>query len=192
MRLVRTALVIAAAASASAPATVMAQAVERSPFHPRQWGADFVIASGFAGVGVIHFRSADRAVVADLSGDILTSSSNGGGPRGNSNSATLSLGMRRYRGLAPSVELFHTLGIDVDYSHNYQPAGPTTTNGWGAGLFGELGAGWMVAPHLLLGVSWRVDATYSHTSTKTLGGSTSGHQLELSLGGVRLLGQLFF
>ena len=192
MRLVRTALVIAAAVSASAPATGMAQAAERSPFHRGQWGADFTVAFGFAGIGAIHFNAPDRAVVLDLSGDVASSTSNGGGARGNTNNATLSLGMRRYRGLAPNVQLFHTLGVEADYSHIYSATGPVTTNEWGAGVFGELGAGWMVAPHLLLGANWRVDATYAHTSTKTPGGSTSGHQLELALGGVRLIGQLFF
>jgi len=192
MRALRTALAVAALAPALAPGVGFAQAAERSPFHARQWGADFVVAFGFAGAGAIRFMAPDRAVVMDLQGDISTSTSNGGGARGNVNSAELSLGVRRYRGLAPSVQLFHTLGLQVDYSHSYAAAGPTTTNGWGAGVFGDLGAGWMVSPHLMVGASWRVDALYTHTSTMTPGGTTSGHQLELSFGAVSLMGQLFF
>ncbi len=192
MRALRTALTVAALASVLVPAVGHAQAAERSPFRARQWGADFNIGNGFVGVGAIRFTAPDRALVLDLSGDVATRTSNGGGPRGNSNSFTLSLGMRRYRGLAPSVEMYHTLGLEAAYSHNYDAAGPVTDNTWGAGVFGDLGAGWMVSPHLLLGASWRVEALYNHTSSKTPAVSTSGHRLELSLGGVRLIGQLFF
>ncbi len=192
MRSLRTALVFAALASALVPTVGHAQAAERSPFRARQWGADFNVGSGFVGVGAIRFTAPDRALVLDLAGDVATSTSNGGGPRGNTNSATLSLGMRRYRGLAPSVQLYHTLGIEANYSHDYSAAGPVTNNSWGAGVFGDLGAGWMVSPHLMLGASWRVDALYAHTSSTTPAVSTSGHQLGLSFGGVRLIGQLFF
>ena len=192
MRALRTALVVATLATAWIPVTAVAQAAERSPFHARQWGADFNVGFGFAGVGAIRFTAPDRAVVLDLSGDVATSTSNGGGPRGNNNSATLSLGLRRYRGLAASVQMYHTLGIEADYAHTYAANGPSTTNDWGAGVFGDLGAGWMVSPHLMLGAAWRVDATYSHTTTKTPGASTSGHRLELSFGGLSLIGQLFF
>ena len=191
MRSLRSAVAVAALASALAPATVFAQA-ERSPFHAKQWGADFAVGFGFAGVGAIHFTAPDRAVVMDLAGNVSSSTSNGGGARGNNNNATLSLGMRRYRGVAPSVQMYHTLGLEANYSHNYNAAAASTTNGWGAGVFGELGGGWMVSPHLMLGANWRVDATYDHTSTKTAGGTTSGHTLDLSFGGVSLIGQLFF
>lgn len=192
MRSLRTALAVAALASVWGPAALSAQATERSSFHARQWGADFVVGSGFVGVGAIRFTAPDRALVLDLTGDVATSASNGGGARGNSNSATLSVGMRPYRGLAPSVELYHTLGLEASYSHDYAAAGPVTNNNWGAGVFGDLGAGWMVSPHLMLGASWRVDARYTHTSSTTPTVSTSGHQLGLSFGGVRLIGQLFF
>ncbi len=192
MRSLRSAVAVAALASALAPAAGFAQAAERSPFHARQWGADFNVGSGFVGVGAIHFTAPDRAVVMDLSGDLASFTSNGGGARGNANNATLSLGMRRYRSVAPSVEVYRTLGVEANYQHNYDATGPVTTNAWGAGVFGELGGGWMVSPHLLIGANWRVDATYAHTSTKTPGGTASGHRLELSFGGVSLIGQLFF
>jgi hypothetical protein len=83
--------------------------------------------------------------------------------------------------------------LDGSFSHSFAGGTTgTTTNTWGGGLFGELGAGWLVTPHLALGAAWRLSADYEHSSWTTGAFSGSSDGFFLTLGGVRLTGQLYF
>jgi hypothetical protein len=63
--------------------------------------------------------------------------------------------------------------------------------GIGAGLFGNLGAAWLVTPHLGLGAQWQVSVTYTHTSLSGTGTGKSD-AVSLGLGQVSLTGQFYF
>jgi len=174
---------------------LQAQTPDTSLFRSRQWGVDFNIGSGFAGAGLIHFRSPTRALVLDFGGSVQTSTSGTTvTTSGNIVQANVSLGARRYHPFAPRVYSYRTLGIEGNYSHSFiGGATDVTVNGWSGGLFGELGAGWLVTPHLALGAAWRLSADYGWSEARQAGvqqGKT--HGLSVALGQVRLTGQLYF
>lgn len=190
MNALRTALTLAALASASAPATLLGQAAEPTPFHARQWGADFTIIGGFTGAGFIHFRNPTHAMVADLGVGIQSTTPSGGGPGTNTMSATLRLGMRRYRPLTRGVLGFGTLGIDVTHTHQFRGGpGPLSSNGWGGGIFGNVGASWLVTPHLGIGADWGVTVGYVHETGPL---ANVDRQWTVGLGQLQLTGQLYF
>ena len=147
MNALRTALTLAALASASAPATLLGQAAEPTPFHARQWGADFTIIGGFTGAGFIHFRNPTHAMVADLGVGIQSTTPSGGGP------------------------------------------GPLSSNGWGGGIFGNVGASWLVTPHLGIGADWGVTVGYVHETGPL---ANVDRQWTVGLGQLQLTGQLYF
>ena len=164
-----------------------------SVFHHGQWGVEFVASNGVTGAGLIHFRSPTRAFVLDLSGSVATSTltSSGMTNSGNASNVVVSLGARRYRSVTTRVLFLRTLGIEGGYTHQFLAGG--SQEAWLAGLFGELGASWLVTPHLALGGAWRLSADYSHLAASS-GGVTNatGHQITFTLGRVQLTGQLYF
>jgi hypothetical protein len=182
-----------AAVVAAIPVSLRAQARAPEAFHRGQWGIDFTVANGFVAVGAIHFRSPTQALVLSLTGSASTTTvtyAGGGSTGGNANAIGVSLGARRYRAVAPRVQFSRTLGLEGSYAHTYQSG--TTQNTWSGGLFGELGADWLVTPHLGLGGAWRLSADYQHMSSKSGGATASGHGFTLSLGQVHLTGQIYF
>lgn len=182
-----------AAVVAAIPAARLRAQTPAAPFHRGQWGIDFNVANGFVGVGAIHFRSPVKALVLSLYGSASTTTftyGGGGSTGGNANAIGVSLGARRYRAVAPRVQFSRTLGLEGSYAHTYQ--GGSTQNTWSGGLFGELGAAWLVTPHLGLGGAWRLSADYQHMTTKSGGVTGSGHAFTLSLGQVHLTGQIYF
>jgi len=187
MHSLRASIVLAAVVAAIFAAPLRGQSSDSSIFHRRQWGADFDISGGFVGAGLIHFASPTRALVLALSGSV---SSTGGG---NTSQLNLSLGARRYHSFTSQLHFYRTFGIDGSFSHSFAGGTTgTTTNTWSGGLFGELGAGWLVTPHLALGAAWRLSADYEHSSWTTGAFSGSSDGFFLTLGGVRLTGQLYF
>jgi hypothetical protein len=167
----------------------------RRVFHSGQWGVDFNIGSGFVGAGVIHFRSPTRALVLNLSGGLSTSTSaTGNSISGNVVQANVSLGARRYHPFAPRLYFYRTLGIEGNYRHSFiGGATDLTENDWSGGLFGEVGAGWLVTPHLAVGATWRFSADYGGGEVRQPGVLTGkSHGFSFTLGEVRLTGQLYF
>jgi len=194
MRPVWDSIVLVTIMAVVSAAPLWGQTPDSSVFHRRQWGVDFNIGSGFAGAGLIHFSSATRALVLNVSGDVSTSipddtSSTGG----NSSQITISLGARRYHPVAPHLLLYRTLGIEGSYEHEFRGgASPVTDNSQYAGLFGEMGASWLVTPHLALGAAWRLSADYQRADEKTGQITYQTHSFILLLGQPRLTGQLYF
>ncbi len=192
MRLPCTALTLAAVLAA-APCTRLVGQVPDSVFHHGQWGVEFVASNGVTGAGLIHFRSPTRAFVLDLSGSVATSTITSGGitNSGNISNVVVSLGARRYRSVASRVLFLRTLGLEGGYTHQFLGGG--SQEAWLAGLFGEVGASWLVTPHLALGGAWRLSADYSHLASRS-GGVTNatGHAITFTLGQVQLTGQLYF
>ncbi len=186
MRSLRSSVVLALAASVVAAAPLLGQAQAASPFHRGQWGVDFNVGNGFVGAGLIHFRAPDRAFVVDLNGSVTTSTGPAQ-PTGNATTVGLSLGARRYHRFAAQLIGFRTFGLEGSYGHVFLSGSPSSTT-WTGGLFGELGGGWMVTPHLALGASWRLSADYEHLKT----GAATGHSWTITLGHPRLTGQIYF
>ncbi|MGA2384593.1 MAG: hypothetical protein ABSG61_14295 [Gemmatimonadales bacterium] len=183
----RTSIVLVAVMAAIPAVPLWGQSSDSSVFHRGQWGADFDISGGFVGAGLIHFRSPTQAAVLALSGGVSTAGS------GNTSQVNLSLGARRYHAFASQLYFYRTFGIAGSYSHSFAGGGSgTTTNTWGGGLFGELGAGWLVTPHLALGAAWRLSASYEHSSWTAGLFSGSSDGFSVTLGAVRLTGQLYF
>jgi len=186
----RTSVVLTAVVAALAPAPLLGQRPDTSAFHRGQWGVNFNIGSGFVGAGLIHFRNPTRAFVLDLGGSVATSTGNGQFGATNSSAATLSLGGRRYHPFGDRLFGFRTLGIEGSFSHVFLGGpSPNTQNRWSGGVFGELGAGWLVTPHLAVGGAWRLSVDY--TRSNVIGaGHNSGWSF--ALGQVRLTGQIYF
>ena len=176
-------------------------------FEAGQWAAEFGIANGVGGVGVMRFRSASSAWLLD--GHIsLRSGRNeiSGGAESDVNHSShvdqymvdLRAGLRRYHPLRRSTTAFHTIGAlggvgRVSYVPSASPGTQQVFRNWRAGLFGEVGASYFVTPNLSLGASTFVDAGYARTSTESPAGARSvSRDLFLSTGGTRLLGTLYF
>ena len=84
-----------------APA-LAAQVPDSALFHKGQWGVDFRVGSGFAGVGALHFTSPTHAMLLDLNGGYSHGSTTvSPASHGNSVNAALSLGTRAYHRLDP-------------------------------------------------------------------------------------------
>jgi hypothetical protein len=195
MRLTYASFVLAAAAATVLAGPLRAQAPD-SAFHRGQWGVDFAIGNGFAGAGLIHFRSPTRALVLNLSGSFATGSGTGATPAPGMNRSTVnvSLGARRYLPVAPHLEVFRTFGILGLYQHQFDGSSGTTTVSWGAGVFAAAGAGWMVTPHLALGASWTLSAQFTRATIAGSGLANPGgfNVWGVTLGTPSLTGQLYF
>jgi hypothetical protein len=180
-----------------APA-LAAQARDSMPFHKGQWGVDFRVGSGFAGVGALHFTSPTRAMLIDVSGAYSHISNTSTTPtppvRGSNVNAALSLGRRAYHLLDPHVYRWTTLGLSFNYDRQSTTQGGVTQTGQGlgAGVFANLGATWLVTPHLGLGAQWQVDVTYSHGKVTSSVGTGKFDFVALELARVALTGQFYF
>ena len=171
--------------------TATAQAPDSLRFHRGEWGVEFNIANGFFGAGALHFTSPTHAWLAALdgeythghaSGPLLTSI--------NAGSVALELGTRGYHSFNPRLYRVTSLGALLNYSR--QTGSGTSLTSDGVGLFGDLGATWLVTPHLGLGARWRVSVAYFHGKATGAGGTTMVDAVTLSAATVLLTGQLYF
>lgn len=153
--------------AAAAPACALAQRTADAaplPFHPGQWGLSANIFGGeAAGIGALRFTAPNRALVLDVSASMnrekraypASPLSPGSSQQATTGSVMLSLGLRHFRPLANSVAFFNTLGVNGNYQ------GGTGTHGWGAGLFGDVGAQYMLDPRFSLGVAAGLQLGYN-------------------------------
>lgn len=177
-----------------APA-LAAQAPDAAPFHKGQWGVDFRVGNGFAGVAALHFTSPTRAMLIDVSGGYSHGSTTNPALQGNAVNVSVGLGRRGYHVMDPHVDRWTTLGLSFIYNRQSVTQGGTTqTNqGLGAGIFANLGGTWLVTPHLGLGAQWQVDLTYIHGSaTSPISGSVTSDIVTVELARVALTGQIYF
>ncbi len=155
------------------PSLARAQQADSLPFRARQWGAEFTPGSSFASAGVLRFRGRATATVLDVGGGYGEHRQTGGTVHGSSTYARLRIGQRWYRAIAPHLQQFVALGPSVSYLGSDQTE-PTVVGGrhvreqrtTRVGLFGELGAGWMVTPHLSLAAVWTALANYEHSTNR--------------------------
>lgn len=159
------------------PADLLGQ---ETPFRAGQWAAQFTGGS-FSSLGVVKFRSATRALVLDVHVGAVHQEqfTNDTVDIVNSNvSIDVRVGRRSYRSVTEKVVAQHSLGLAVGFDHNVSTnpfLGSTTSNAWQAGPFGELGAVYLITPHIGVGATGSASVTYGRswgkgsTGTKTKG-----------------------
>jgi hypothetical protein len=181
------------AAASLGSGAVAAQASDSVPFHRGQWGAEFNIANGFFGVGALHFTSPTHAWLATLDASYAQNHATGPALASfNAGSAALELGTRSFHAFSRRLQRLTTFGTSFTYSRQTN-AGGATFQALGAGVFADLGATWLVTPHLGIGARWRAGASYSHGRVSGGGLPTSTiDSWSVSLGSVLLTGQLYF
>jgi hypothetical protein len=196
MRPRRVVAVLHAALASMAIHAAGAQALDSVPFHRGQWGANFLIGPGFSGAGVLRFTSPTRAQLLDASATYSHASNQAGTnvSEGNSVSGSLRLGIRTYRPLDLHLYRWTTLGISLNYNwqRSTQDTLSQSTRGVGAGVFANIGASWLITPHIGVGALWEASLSYSHNKGGGYAGSETSEGVNLSLARVVLAGQLYF
>ena len=152
-----------------------------TPFRRGQWAAQFSLGSGFTSLGFLKFRSPTRALVFDLRlggahRERSFEDSTGSHFLGLDSDAftQLRFGWRGYRGGATKVVAHYTIGVLAGLDHNAGTGlgSSTQDNTWTGGVFGDLGATYLVTPQLGLGVLGSAALSYS----------SGTHQVELQNG----------
>ncbi len=153
-------------------------AADSTPFHKGQWAAQFTAGFSFVSAGALYFRSPRSAWLLDASGaysNLTTQTSDTllPGQGGSSGGGTVRFGVRGYRPLAPSTLYFHTVGVVLLGGGQRVTFGTQYVDSWvwGAGAFAELGANYMITPHISLGAAAGLRVTYNETHRTE--GSTS-------------------
>lgn len=185
------ALLVTCTLTLTAPAR--AQGNEALGFRAGQWGADFQVAGGFYGAGAIKFTSPTGAWLVDLGSQVVHASVNQ--PAGNSSGTAINLsvkiGRRMYGSIAHRVAPWTAIGVTASYG--WQRSTTDTATTVGAGVFGSLGATWLITPHLGLGAQWSLIFNYSHQSLKNgITGTTTSNSVNLTLPNMALAGQIYF
>jgi len=195
MRSLRSSVALAIIVAVIPAAGLRAQVADSAAFHRGQWGMDFNAGYGFAGAGLIRFRSPTRALVLSVGGSLQTTSYDpaSGYPGGNRTEVNVNLGARRYHLFAPRLYYYRTVGVEGAYTHQFSggDAGSTEIQ-WNGGLFGEVGLGWLVTPHLALGAAWRLNADYYRADQRAGAQRTWTSGFTATLAQPRLTGQLYF
>ena len=57
--------------------------------------------------------------------------------------------------------------------------------------FADLGAAWLVTPHLGIGAKWRAAISYTHATASDAFTSAKTDRVHISLGSIELAGQLY-
>ncbi|HKO15603.1 MAG TPA: hypothetical protein VJU87_05150 [Gemmatimonadaceae bacterium] len=188
-RVVASALIILAAAPQAARAQCSCPAAGR-------WGAEATLSSGIA-ASLLKFRTADAAWMLGLTGNLarVHEESSASGLPSNSADATqaalgLSVGYRWYGPAAGSLRPFTGLLVTGTYASTTGDnfAG---SHSWGIGPSLEMGGSYFFSPHLSLGASGALAATYTHTSVDVPGSQTeTAYGINLRL--VRVLAAVYF
>jgi hypothetical protein len=168
-----------------------------TPFRRGQWAAQFAAGFDFNTVGFLLFRSPTRALLLDVElggghSEMLTGDSTGLQFAGvNSNAFTqLRFGWRRYSGGEPKIATHYTVGVLGGFEHAAVSSSGNSQqrNGWTAGLFGDLGATYLVTPHLGLGALASASLSYFTATVET---QPSGVKNRLwNLGGSGITGSI--
>jgi hypothetical protein len=169
------------------------------PFHKRQFGAEFTAGTSFVSAGMLYFRSQRSAWLLDAdfsfnsgktsvnASDSLFSFSN----TLTNGSIGARAGIRTYYPMGPVSQFFTTFGGVVRWSGGTS-RGDLEGNDYliGAGVFGEIGANYMLNNHLGLGATAGANLIYNHQEEHIGNGtaltsnfvSMSGALLALRLG----------
>jgi hypothetical protein len=184
---VRAYLILLAAGNPLAAAAQDAPPTDTTPFHGRQWAAQFSGGVNLATLGALRFTTPTRAWLWDFtftgghahSTDRLSDTSVVQSFTSQANVA-LRLGRRFYQGRGRSVVSFQTLGVLGGFVHTCQGSQGTIpflvnscNNGWTAGGFGELGAAYLITPRFSIGGAATLSFDYERTTGSASGGTRS-------------------
>jgi hypothetical protein len=162
-----------------AAAPVFGQDTTAAPSTPHfrrgQWVAHFDLGS-FTTFGAARFRSPTRATVLQFDVSAGHTEINGdSGYVGKTSSAavTARLGWRSYRAGLGRVTPYYTFGPMFSFSHRFTDGSSTGVNadGWGLGLFADLGALYHVAEWLALGAAGDANLRYFRSTLRSSSGS---------------------
>jgi hypothetical protein len=173
-RLARLAL-IASLAAPLAAAPLAAQSSDTTgalPFRAGQWATQFGFDGSFVSAGALRFRSQRSAWVVDVFARAEHYTYENGPAAVNDDEAeatdlgaVLQLGLRRYRPVATRTNAFAGAGLYGSTFVNRTPFDGAsvlyTQREGAAGVYGELGATWMVARNLGLSGATQLVATYN-------------------------------
>jgi hypothetical protein len=180
------------ATAALLPRNANAQAADSVAFHQGQWGAEFRLSGGFFGVGALRFSSPTRALLIDVSSDYNHISGSGAAASSSAVGVFVDLGMRAHHAYGRRLYRLITFGVSLGYSRQTTSTNNTKLEAFGAGPFADLGATWLVTPHLGIGAKWRAAISYTHATLSDVINSAKIDQLNFSLGNIALEGQLYF
>ena len=177
------------------------------PFRRGQWAAQFRLPGDAAGLGVLRFRSASSAWVLDATLTVhqqKTTTSDGSGSGASlSGYSAVRAGIRTYRPLFARVAGYSTVGMTTGVDgYESRPASNAIPDQrmWQlrGGPYADVGAVYLVTPHLTLGASTQAAIGLSHarqhysaTATQVARESRSSGWFAY-LGGVSILATLFF
>jgi hypothetical protein len=178
------------------PNAVQPAAVSDSlPFRAGQWGAQFAIDDGTAGLGVLRFRSARHAWLLDAS--VGASWSDGessfiGDQSRTSVFVSLRAGPRRYRPIATGSAAY--LGMGLRGAYGWDASDDDRVEFWNAGVYGELGAAYLVTRRLSLGAQVQIDAGFTLSRRRSASPAFVERDRRVSIGvsPVRIVGALYF
>ncbi len=183
----------------TAATTAIAAQEAVTPFHRGQWGADFTTSYAFAGAGVVRFTSPTRAWVMDLSTNYrrdtnrYQDTTNSQSRSSIDGDLTLRLGRRSYRPIGDRVYRTLTLGVLGNFRHQANNApGLYRSSSYGTGIFGDIGAQWMVTPHLSLGAQWGGNLSWNAYRSKSGPNVQRASSFSASAGTLGLRGALYF
>jgi hypothetical protein len=165
------AAVVALAVAGLGAETAQAQAATMTqPFHAGQWGFETYI--GDNGGGLLRFFTPRTALVLDATFDhnSMKEDQNVGTYKTRSNLVDLSLGFRHHvpvaAGFSTTFGAALTYGSAVEHQeYSNTPAQNNSYDARYAGAFAELGAQYMPASHLALGLAYRLAG--QHTTVKS-------------------------
>ena len=144
------------------------------PFHRGQWAAQFA-GGAFVSVGFLKFRSQTKALVFDIRvtgghGETLTTDSTGThfSSLGSSADITARFGWRRYHANGPKVAGHYSFGLLGGFKHSVgvAPGFRDVSNGFDAGLFGDVGGSYFLTPKFSIGATIGAAISYSEVYSR--------------------------
>lgn len=175
-----------------------------TPFRRGQWATQFTVGSNFGSLGFLKFRSATRALVLDVQLGGLHAENSVKDSTGTSQFTgvtsgaftQLRFGWRRYGGGEPKIVTHYTFGLLAGFDHDAASGNGVSSqlNSWSWGLFGDLGATYLVTPKLGLGAMASGSLAYSTSTTEVQpsGGKSHRWQIGGSAVSASLVATLFF
>lgn len=150
------------------------------PFRRGQWAAQFAAGFSFASLGVVRFTAPARAWLLDLrlsGGHSHGTSRMGDSVRAEGYTSEVSfdarIGRRFYQDVGKAVVSLGTIGMFGGYDDGCagnNVTGDSCTNGWRAGVVGDLGAAYLVTSRFSIGGTGSVTFSYARSTSRGPGG----------------------
>jgi hypothetical protein len=194
---------------ATSPALATGQEVappsDSIPFHQHQWAAQFGGGTNFLSLGFLRFTAPNRAWLIDFhftgghshhysyANDTLAA-------QGFTSNADVNarIGRRFYQTHGKAVVSFQTLGAVGGFTHRCAEDTPPTVgscaNGWTAGVFGELGAAYLVTRRFSIGGAGTLGFSYERTTFKAVGAGVVSREwsYQASIQGLSFAATVYF